>query len=344
MHTDAVTQRSLYTESFNTQARLHTETFTQRSLYRESFFAHGSFQTQKFLRSEAFTHRRVYTQARLHTEVFTQRHPYTEVFTCRSFYTQKLSHREVFTQRSLYTEKLLHTGAFTRRSFYTEKSLHREVFTCRSFYTQKLSHREVFTQRNFYTQKLLHTEASTQRSLYTEALLYEVESWNWQQFLRKNPSQELSGTSLPHLLQEKNRSSMIPWICSIKHKEYSSEAAGPHSIAFKPTLRWHRGQVIRRSRRWASAHKKKKVAVHQLMCGQFPTKKPTTQQTLRGFPQGTIQIKLRRGHRNAVGGMVLTHLPQPRLVTMPETVVLNAMHRVDDCPGGVTVGPAQQVS
>ena len=89
---------------------------------------------------------------------------------------------------------------------------------------------------------------------------------------------------------------------------------------------------------------KKNVAVHQLMCGQFPTKKPTTQQTLRGFPQGTIQIKLRRGHRNAVGGMVLTHLPQPRLVTMPETVVLNAMHRVDDCPGGVTVGPAQQVS
>ena len=37
---------------------------------------------------------------------------------------------------------------------------------------------------------------------------------------------------------------MIPWICSKrskKHKEYISEAAGPHSIAFKPTLRWHRG-------------------------------------------------------------------------------------------------------
>ena len=46
---------------------------------------------------------------------------------------------------------------------------------------------------------------------------------------------------------------MIPWICSKKHKEYISEAAGPLSIAFKPTLRWHRGQVIRRSRRWASA-------------------------------------------------------------------------------------------
>ena len=35
---------------------------------------------------------------------------------------------------------------------------------------------------------------------------------------------------------------MIPWIIfAKKHKEYVSEAAGPHSIAFKPTLRWHRG-------------------------------------------------------------------------------------------------------
>ena len=153
----------------------------------------------------------------------------------------KLSHTEVFTQRSLYLEKLLQTGAFPHRSFYTEKSLHREAFTRRSFDTQKLLHREVFTQRSFYTQKLLHTEAFRQRSLYTEALLHEVERWNWQQFFRKNPSQELSGTSLPHLLQEKKRSSMIPWTWSKKHKEYISEAAGPHSIAFKPTLRCHRG-------------------------------------------------------------------------------------------------------
>jgi hypothetical protein len=33
---------------------------------------------------------------------------------------------------------------------------------------------------------------------------------------------------------------MILWICSKKHTEYISEA-GPHSIAFKPTLRCNRG-------------------------------------------------------------------------------------------------------
>ena len=56
----------------------------------------------------------------------------------------------------------------------------------------------------------LHREVFTQRSFYTQKLFHtEV---------------------FTH-----------PWICSKKHKEYISEAAGPHSIAFKPTLRWHRG-------------------------------------------------------------------------------------------------------
>ena len=56
--------------------------------------------------------------------------------------------------------------------------------------------------------------------------------------------------------------------------------------------------------------------------------------------KGTIQIQLRWGHRNAVGAMVLTHLPQPGPVAMPETVVLDAMHGVDHCPGAGTVGPS----
>ena len=78
---------------------------------------------------------------------------------------------------------------------------HREVFTQRifthgSFHTEMFLHREVFTQRSFHT-------VFTQRSLYKGALLHEVESWNRQQFFRKNRSQELSRTSLPHLLQEK---------------------------------------------------------------------------------------------------------------------------------------------
>ena len=95
----------------------------------------------------------------------------------------------------------------------------------------------IFAHRNFCTQKLLH------RSLCTEASLHEVKSWNWKKFFRKNPSQELSGT---HLLPKKV---YFQQICSEKPKEYLSEA-GPHSIAFKPTLRG-----IRRSGPWASAQK-----------------------------------------------------------------------------------------
>ena len=153
-----------------------------------------------------------------------------EVFTRRSFL-----HTEVFTRRSLYTEEF-----FTRTRFYTEKSLHRRTFTQRSFHThrRKLLHKEVFTQWKFYTQKLLHAKAFTQRSLCTEAPLHEVTSWNWQQFFRKSPWQELSGT---HLLPKKaSISNKYDQICSKKPKEYISEA-GPHSIAFKPTLRWNGG-------------------------------------------------------------------------------------------------------
>ena len=153
----------------------------------------------------------------------------------------ELLHAKSVTQRSLYTESFstqtrLHTEtlkSLDTESFYTEKSLHKRAFTQRSFHTQK----EVFTQRSLYTEKLLHTKAFTQRNLCTEAPLHEVTSWNWQQFFRKNPSQELSGT---HLLP---KTVYFQQICSKQPKEYISEA-GPHSIAFKPTLRWNGGSRI----------------------------------------------------------------------------------------------------
>ena len=127
-------------------------------------------------------------------------------------------------RESFYTRKLLHT----------EKSLHRRAFTQGSFHTQ----REAFTQRrltqrNFYTQKLLHTKAFTQRSLCTEAPLHEVTNWNWQQFFRKNPSQELSGT---HLLPKK-----LSLYIYIYFNQICSKKTYPHSIAFNPTLRWNGG-------------------------------------------------------------------------------------------------------
>ena len=69
LHTDAVTvtQRSLYTESFNPQARLQTETFTQRSLYTESFY------TRKLSHTEVFTQRSLYTEKLLRAEAFSHR-------------------------------------------------------------------------------------------------------------------------------------------------------------------------------------------------------------------------------------------------------------------------------
>ena len=103
LHTQGL-QRSLYTESSNTQARLQTDTFTQRSFYTESFYTRKLSHTQKF-----------YTKKSLHREAFTR----------RSFFTQKF-----LTQRSLWE-------TFTKRSFYTR------AFTHRSCYTQMLFHSHV---------------------------------------------------------------------------------------------------------------------------------------------------------------------------------------------------------
>ena len=167
MHTEAFTQRSLYTEELlhtkafahskllHTQGLLHREVFTQRSFLHTEGFTQRSLYPIAFAhkRLGAFTHRSCYTkslhryiaffhsQTRLRTEAFTQRSLYTESFTHGSFYTQwnlytdALSHREAFTHRSfykkksLYTKWFLHTETFTHKSFYTEKSLHRGAFT-----------------------------------------------------------------------------------------------------------------------------------------------------------------------------------------------------------------------
>ena len=164
LHTQGLLRREVFTQ----RSFLHTEGFAQRSLYSKELLHTNVLE---FLNTKSVTLGSLYTkifntQTRLHTETFAQRSLYAE-----SFYTRKL----------LHTEKILNRRAFTQRSFHTQK----EAFT-----------KEVFTQR-----KLLHTKAFTQRSLSTEAPLHEVTSWNWQQFFRKNPSQELSGT---HLLP-KNR-------------------------------------------------------------------------------------------------------------------------------------------
>ena len=71
---------------------------------------HRRFCTQKFLHTDAFTHRGFYTQKLL----YTQTPLHTDTFSHRRFYTQTLSHTEVFT----------HRRPFSHRSFYTQELLH----------------------------------------------------------------------------------------------------------------------------------------------------------------------------------------------------------------------------
>ena len=186
---------------------------------------HTGFYTEKSLHRGAF-----YTQKVLHRVVFPLRSFCTQ--TSWSFYTQKLLHKEVFTalthrHRNSYTEKPLH-----REWLHTEAFTHREIFTQTRFHTEKLLHKEDFTQRNFYTRKLLHTKAFTQRSLCTAAPLREVTSWNWQQFVRKNFRRSFRELTC----SQKKR--LFP--TNMFQKTYIS-AAGPHSLAFKSTLRWNGG-------------------------------------------------------------------------------------------------------
>ena len=175
--------------------RRRTEAFTHRGFYAEKFLHKGTFYMQKVFHREVFTLRSLCTQKsrNFYTQKFLHE---AKVFTQRVFYTQTRLHTEAFTQRNLYTESF-----YTRKLVHTQKSLHKRAFTQRSFHAQK----EVFTQKSLYTEWFLHTDTFTHKNFYTESLcteapLHKVTSWNWQQFVRKNPSQELSGT---HLLPKK---------------------------------------------------------------------------------------------------------------------------------------------
>ena len=120
------------------QILLHTEAFEHRCL-----------STQKHLPRDALTYTRLYTQKLLDTDGFsenrrsfdTEKPLHRESFTHRSFYTQA------------FPQKLLYREAFEHRSFCTQTSLHTEACTHGGFYAQKLLHREAFTHRRFPTEK-----------------------------------------------------------------------------------------------------------------------------------------------------------------------------------------------
>jgi hypothetical protein len=187
---------------------LHTNPITQRNLYSENF------NTQTYLQIDIFK-----------KNIFTKR-----IFTNKIFQTQKFLYR-----RNFYIEKILYKNTFIYINFYTEISLYKEIFTHRTFYTQKLSHKEFVIQKKlhaefFFTHKFLY-QKSLYRGAFTRHGKLKLATILWEK-----SSQELSGTNLPHLFQEKNHNSIIPWIYSKKYKEYISEAANPQSIIFKSTL------------------------------------------------------------------------------------------------------------
>ena len=185
---------------------------------------HRRVHTQKLLRTEAFTQRSLYTDWFLHTEAFPQR----EILTQRSFFAQKLFHREIFTLRRFCTQTRLHRGAFTHRSFYTEKWLytqtrwHTEAFTQRSLCT------EAFTHKGVYTQKLLHTDAVTHSESFNPQALYRQSFFSHRSFY----------TSMNKI---KKAYGIYVWSSS---SSFNSFQAHPAMTS---------GEVIRRSRRWASA-------------------------------------------------------------------------------------------
>ena len=107
-----------------------------------------------------------------------------------------------FKHRNFYIEKKLYKNIFIYINFYTEKSLYKEIFTHRTFYTQKLSHKEFFIQKKlhaefFFTQKFLY-QKSLYRGAFTRHGKLKLATILWEK-----SSQELSGTNLPHLFQEK---------------------------------------------------------------------------------------------------------------------------------------------
>ena len=156
----AFTQTDLYTEAFTqkffTQMRqmlLHTEAFEHRCLYTKKHLPRDALTYTRLIHTEAFRHR-LFSEN--HRSFDTEKPLHRESFTHRRFYTHKLFHR------SFYTEKLLRTGAFTHRCLCTEACTHG------GFYAQKLLHREAFTQtlshrKTDSTEQLLH--ASKNRNL-----------------------------------------------------------------------------------------------------------------------------------------------------------------------------------
>ena len=124
------------------QMLLHTQAFENRYL-----------STQKHLPRDALTYTRLYTQKLLDTDGFSENHRSFD--TEKPLQRESFTHRSFYTHTQAFAQKLLRREAFEHRSFCTQTSLYTEACTHGGFYAQKLLHREAFTHRRFPTEKLI---------------------------------------------------------------------------------------------------------------------------------------------------------------------------------------------
>ena len=125
MHTEAFTQKKLYTEELS-----HIEAGTQRDFYT--------------LCAETFTHRRTFTrQELLHVD-------FIDFYTKNFYSTQRTLHAETFIHRNLYTQRNVYARELLRKDASTHT--HRIVFTHRNFYTEKYLH--IFYRLSYF--RIIH--------------------------------------------------------------------------------------------------------------------------------------------------------------------------------------------
>ena len=117
LHIEAFEHRCLSTQKhLPREALTYTRLCTQKLLDTDGFqriteaLAQRSLYTENLLHTEAFTH------TSFSTEAFTQRSFWARAFTHRRLYKQKACTHRAFTHRSFYTEKPLHTDAFPQKN------------------------------------------------------------------------------------------------------------------------------------------------------------------------------------------------------------------------------------
>ena len=125
LHAEAFDNRCLYTQKHLPRDVWHIHAYTRRSFLTQMVFqtitealTQRSLYTENLLHTEAFTHASFFTETFTQRSFYAQELLHTDAFTRRSLYARRL-----FTDRSFYTEKPLHTDAFPQKSRFHRAAL-----------------------------------------------------------------------------------------------------------------------------------------------------------------------------------------------------------------------------